>query len=80
MKLPLPDELKELIGQGVKNNSSGEHEYIIEKYCDSGKRGHVFCAHRIFGGQYALKFLSFVPASTTLFEFQRRFIRVRPSK
>jgi len=52
MKLPLPDELKKLIGKPIK-----EDEFEIVKYCDSGKRGHVFCANRKLGGQRALKFI-----------------------
>jgi len=53
MKLELPDDLKDIVGKTVKNG-----EFEIVKYCDSGKRGHVFHGKRKSGGEFALKFIS----------------------
>jgi len=52
MVLPLPDNLKKLVGETVKNG-----EYEILAYCKSGKRGHVFRAKHKYGGERALKFI-----------------------
>jgi len=53
MSLPLPDDLKVLVGGMVHDGA-----YHNLEYCDSGKRGHVFRASRTLGGQRALKFVS----------------------
>jgi serine/threonine protein kinase len=52
MALALPDNLKKLVGETVKNG-----EYEILEYCKSGKRGHVFRAKHKHGGERALKFI-----------------------
>jgi tRNA A-37 threonylcarbamoyl transferase component Bud32 len=52
MVLPLPDNLKGLVGKTVKDG-----EYEIVDYCDSGKRGHVFRAKDRHGRDRALKFI-----------------------
>ena len=52
MALRLPDNLKNLVGQKVKNG-----EYKILEYRESGKRGHVFQAKHKHGGERALKFI-----------------------
>ena len=38
MTLPLPDELKGLLGKSIKGD-----EFEIVKYSARGKRGQVFC-------------------------------------
>jgi serine/threonine protein kinase len=55
MTLPLPDNLKDLVGKIV--NRDKESEYKIIGYCDSGKRGHVFRAKSKYGYDRALKFI-----------------------
>lgn len=55
MALPLPDNLKDLVGKTLKKGR--EYEYKIIDYCDSGRRGHVFRAKSKYGYDRALKFI-----------------------